>query len=80
MVTMAFNPFVSAGGKAEMVLADFANDLVVLTDRNGHEYRCYVDGVSNTPDGEPLIVVTSTDGQREYVFADDVVSVTSVGM
>lgn len=79
MVTMAFSSFVSAGGKAEMVWESFANDLVVLTDRDGHEYRCHVDGVSNTPDGEPLIVVTA-DGQREYVFANDVVSVTSVGM
>ena len=80
MQITAFNNYVSAQGKADMVVNDYAGDLVELTDRYGDIHVCYIHSVSATPDNEPLVVVELRGSEGlSHVFADDIVKVNTIG-
>ena len=81
MVTTTFNKFVSAQGRADMVMENHGWDLVKLTDVYGDVHTCYIRSTSMTPDDEPLVVIEPKPATKDglgYMFASDIVQVETI--
>lgn len=78
MVTMWFNSFVTSQFKAEEIDERFRGDEVTLSFTYGEPMKCEIVGTSESPDGDPLVLVRSLPLSEDgvgHVFACDIVQV-----
>lgn len=66
---VAFSDFSSTGYKVQ-TLAGF--DVPTVTDKYGDVYTAVSSSVSSTPDGEPILYVSTGDGGIGYLFVEDI--------
>lgn len=79
MRMMWFNGFVSSSFKAEEVNEQFNGDEVTLTFTGGGDtMKCEILGTSESPDGDPLVLVRTlplSEDSVGHVFACDIAQV-----
>jgi len=78
MVIMWFNSFVTSAFKAEGIDEQFRGQEVELSFTYGEPMKCEIMGTSESPDGEPLVLVRTLPPSEDgvgHVFACDIVQV-----